>query len=503
MSALAQIETLDPQKILFLSDLRIASFIYEGLVGMNEDQNLFPLLAESWEKLDGGRRIRFHLRKGVRFQDDPCFPDGVGRIITAEDVLFTFQRLASPAIKCPNWYLFEGKIVGMDAFHAGKSSTILGIRVLTPDEIEFHLTKAYFSFLKLLATVPAQIVPREAITAYGTNLGRHPVGTGPFRLVRWKPLSEILLVRNDHYWQVDSEGNHLPYIEALQIKLISNPVLKISEFLKGNLDVLRVREKDFVELRKQPEFQKKFQVAQKISNLGVRFFGFSMNKKTSLSREPRLRQAIIRAFQREKLNENNPLPQPLARSFVPPFLLNSHSFSWYTYTPKSARQMVREMSSAVQNQTIEISSNIKTPEVDLLCQAIHNLGLRCKIDIHPVKYFAHILNDRPDIFRVSFLPSYPDPEEYYTLFYSKNIGSTNLTGYRNPKFDVLLEKVLVEQNSNVRQGLFVQIEKILAQDIPAIYLIQTPPNYVLISHKLHGVTMRMTSTDFRHVWIER
>ncbi|NOY77023.1 MAG: ABC transporter substrate-binding protein [Calditrichaeota bacterium] len=503
ISTSVETETLDPQKILFLSDLQIASHIYEGLVGIDDNQNPFPLIAKNWEKLDNGRRIRFRLRKNVRFQDDPCFPGGVGRPLTASDVLFTFERLADPAVKCPSWYLFAGKIIGMDAFHAGKSSSISGIRVLAPDEVEFHLTKAYFSFLKLLATLPAQIVPREAVAAYGATFGRHPVGTGPFRLVSWKPLREVLLVRNDHYWQTDSKGNRLPCIEALQIKLISNPVLRKSEFLKGNLDLLTVREKDFVELRNQPDFGSKFRVARKIANLGVRFFGFSMDKKTPLSRNPRLRQAVVRAFQREKINESNPLPLTPARSFVPPLLLNGHTFSWYPYTPKAARKIVREMGPAIQNYTLKISSNINTPEVDVLCQAIQDLGLHCKVKIQPVKYYAHILNDRPDIFRVSFVPSYSDPEDYYALFYSQNTGSTNLTGFKNPQFDAFLEQVFFEQNSDKRQELFFQMEKILAQEVPAIYLLQTPPNYVLISRKLRGVTMQMTGTDFRRVWIER
>lgn len=501
ISASAETETLDPQKILFLSDMQIVSFIYEGLVGIDNHLNPVPLLAERWEKFDNGRRIRFHLRKNVRFQDDACFPGGIGRTLTAEDVRFTFQRIADPAVKCPNRYLFEGKIVGMDAFCEGKSPAISGIRVLAPDEIEFHLTKAYFSFLKLLAAVPAQIVPREAVVAYGANLGHHPVGTGPFRLARWKSLKEILLVKNDHYWQKDEIGNTLPYIEALQIRLISNPVLRISEFLKGNLDVIRVQEKDAVELQKQPHFQQKFRVDQKNPNLDVRFFGFSLDKKTPLSREPQLRQAIVRAFRRDKLNDNSPLPVTLAKSFVPDFLLNHHEFSWYPYTPETARQLVQKLSPASLHQTIEISSNIKSAEADLLCQAIRRLGLRCKTDIHPVKYYAHILKDRPDIFRVSFFPNYPDAEDYYALFYSGNIGGINLTSYQNPEFDSHLKSVLFEQNADVRQELFIQMEKILSQDIPAIYLVRTPPDYILTSRRIHGLGTKITSIDFQRAWI--
>ncbi len=503
ISASAETETLDPQKILFLSDMQIARFIFEGLVGVGPDFQPFPLLCEGWEKSPDGRVIHFRLRKNIRFQDDPCFPGGIGRTLTAEDVRFTFRRIADPKVRCPNWYLFEGKIVGIDRFHAGKSAVISGIRVLAPTEIEFHLTKPYFSFLKLLATIPAQIVPHEAVETYGVHFGRDPVGTGPFRLARWKPLKEIFLVRNDHYWQKAPEGGSLPYLEGVHIQLLSNPVLKTSEFLKGNLDVIHGKKSDLSKLRKQPDFQKRFRVSPNLPDLGIRFFGFSLDTHLPLSQDPKIRQAIVRAFQREKITETNPnAPRP-ATSLVPSLFWKGTRFSWYPYSPKTARHLLAGVKVPLQNRPIVISSNIQTPEVDGLCQAIRALGLRCSVDLRPVKYYAHILKDRPDIFRVSFMPSYPDPEEYDALFYSKNKGGVNLTGYQNLRFDRLLEKAWVEQNEAVRQALLIQMEKILARDIPAIYLFQTPTDYLITTRRLHALHRQPAGLDFRAAWIER
>ncbi len=501
ISALAEIETLDPQKILFLPDLRISSLLFEGLVALDAHQKPVPLLAESWEKLDDGQRIRFRLRKGVRFQDDPCFPGGQGRSLRASDVAYTFERLADPAVASPNAYLFAGKIVGLKAFHEGKASGITGIQILGEDCVEFWLTKPYYSFLTLLTTGPAQIVPREAVETYGANFGRHPVGSGPFRLARWKPLREILLVKNTHYWQKDRAGRLLPRLDAVQIQLNSNPVLTISEFLKGNLDVLMVNGKDRQELQQQPDFGTRFHIVQEIPDPSVRFLGFSLDKQTLLSRNARLRRAIAQAFPRENLNKNQPVQKKPAKSLVPPFLLDVASSDWPFFAPLEARRIIQRH--APGGVSVAVSSNIKSPEVQLFCQTLQALGFRCKLDIHPVKYYAHILHGRPDIFRVSFLPSYPDPEDYFALFYSKNRGSTNLTGYANPAFDALFEEVLIAQDAQKRRKLFLRMEKLLARDIPAIYLMQSPPATVLASCNVHQVQYRMFWLDFSRTWIGR
>ena len=188
-------ETFDPPRIAFLPDWEMASLIYEGLVGYGDDAaGLRPVLAERWQELDGGRRWIFHLRGDVFFHDDPCFPGGRGRRFTAQDVIYTFERLANPKTDSPNWYLLAGKVEGIDAFHAGRAFSIQGIRMLDDGRVEFRLTKTYASFLKSLATQIGMIAPREAVEYYGSEFGNHPVGTGPFRLARRKALEQYSFV---------------------------------------------------------------------------------------------------------------------------------------------------------------------------------------------------------------------------------------------------------------------------------------------------------------------
>ena len=502
--ASAETEILDPQGILFLSDLSIASHIYEGLVGIGNDFNRpIPVLATRWEKYDGGKRIRFYLRKNVRFHDDPCFPAGKGRLFTAGDVVYTFQRLADPQLNFSNFYLFQGKIAGIDAFHNGQAASISGIRVLGPHTVEFVLTRPYFSFLKLLSTAPAFIVPKEAVTYYGANLAKHPVGTGPFRLVSWKQLEEIVLIKNEAYWGRDSLNNPIPYLKELRIRLISNPILSVSEFLKGSLNLLRTDEKTYNELLQRPRFTEQFKLALKTRDTAVRFFGVALDKKTPLSRSRSLREAVARTFNRVALKQAAANGVHLTHSLAPPSLLGRKDLDWFGYTPGIAQKMLRQEKLPAGMLPIAVSSNIESPDVQFICQAIRELGLPCKPDIHRVAYYRHIIRDRPDLFRVSFLPNYPDAEDYYALFYSKNARTTNLTAYHNSLYDRLFEEALLEQSAEKRQEKFYQLERILKRDVPAFYVSGGAPVFYLTPHFVHGLKLRNTFPDFRYVWIER
>ncbi len=497
----AEMEQLDPQRIMFRSDWQVASLIYEGLLTIGKDHNqLIPRLAENWEKLDGGRRLIFHLRHDVCFHDDPCFPDGVGREFQARDVVYTFQRIADPDVASPNWYLFKDKIEGIEAYHERTAPDISGIRALDDSTVEIKLTRPYYSFLKLLATPTAFIVPQEAVAHYGADFSHHPVGAGPFRLVHWRRLADISLVKNDRAWEKDEVGRPLPYLDGLHIRLISNPMLSVSEFLKGSLDLLAVNEKQFAQLGQEAGFEQKFIVAQKDDDFSVRFFGISMNGGSVIARRPEIRRAIACAFDNRALAQQFPIDIP--KGLVPSFLLGSASPKWYAHDPAAAKKMIDNLDTNVTKSPIYLCSNISGEAVNLLSKAMLRIGLTCRVDIHAMRYYEHIMHKRPEIFRVSFYPSYPDPEEYYALFYSKSSPSVNLTGYCNPQFDALLEQAFVEQDAGKRQSIFLRLEKLLKRDVPAIYISHSRPKYFITPKNIHGLSIQSTIPDFRKVWIE-
>ena len=104
---------------------------------------------------------------------------------------------------------------------------------------------------------------------------------------------------------------------------------------------------------------------------------------------------------------------------------------------------------------------------------------------------------------MAFLPSFPDPEEYYALFYSKSAPEINLTGYRNQEYDDIFEASMIEQNLSKRMGLFIQLEAILKRDVPLIYLNHGNPTMYFVPRFIHGLHIRFVIPDYSEVWIEK
>ncbi len=499
------VETLDPQKILFLQDWEIAALIFEGLVGYGENWNTVqPLLAESWQEMDDGRRWIFSLRRDVYFQDDPCMPQGKGRRMVAQDVLYTFERLATPATQCWNWYLLAGKIQGIDDFYQHRAVTISGISVLDDSHVEFRLTKSYSTFLKILATTNAYIVPKEAVEFYGENFNQHPVGTGPFRLVRWKPLQELLLLKNDHYWRRSTYQQQLPFLDAVQFQVVSSSALAFSEFLKGENYLLKADEKFYQRLRNETLSPDKYQVVSKVPGLSLRFLGISMDNGSPTLQHADFRQALAKAFDRtplvSELREFDYIP---ANSLVPAYFFKDDFFSWHQVDTVAAKAVFAGYGDLLKKNPLAVATNLDgSKDVELFQKTMQRYTVPVRIDYQPLQYYENIVQRHPDLFRVSYLPSFPDPEEYYSLFYSKSDPQINLTGYRNAEYDLTLEQAMVERDEAKRLQLFTHLEQILARDVPALYLNHDSQSYYIVPAFVHGMEIGFIIPDYRQVWLE-
>jgi len=496
ISCLGSLENLDPQKIMFSTDWKAAGLLYEGLleIGGHAD-SLEPVLAKNWQRLDEGRRYILELRDSVYFHDDPCFTNGRGRKFNAADVVRTFERIADKKTGCPNWHLFAGKIKGINEYRNGLSESISGINILDSARVEFRLTRAYANFLKLLTTSSAYIIPHEAAAFYNENFARHPVGTGAFKLSSWKQLERLSLIQHEKYWRKDNNGKRLPHLDKINIELISNPVLRISKFISGDLDILEANSETFENLKREMNSDEKFKLAGTQPGMTVRFFGFAMDKDTPLAKSRDLRKAIALAFERNTIQpETNPF-LVLAETFLPVSFLQNKLMKWHKFSLSAAKETAAGSQSEYENQEIVISSNLNAADIHVLQSSLEKIGLNSRIEVNEVGYYKNIIENRPDIFRVSYYPSYPDPEEYYAVFYSKNPLNTNITGYKNKKYDALFEKISVELDENKRQQIYVQLETILKNDVPVLYLYSPAPAYIITSRVINNMKVNIKTFD--------
>ena len=497
-------ETLDPQRIVFLSDWELASLAYEGLTAYGaEPGEIRPALAESWEELDGGRRWIFKLRPNAYFHDDPCFPGGRGRKAVAGDVVYTLERVAHPKTACANWYLFAGKIEGIDDFHSGRAPGIRGVRVLDERRIEIRLTRPYAAFLKLLASQTALIASREAVEYYGSEFGDHPVGTGPFRLVKRTPLEQMLFARHANYWRSDARGVPLPYLDNIDVRIRGEATESVilAAFLKGETYLYPAQQNLYETLRADASMASKFRLAGVIPQAVLRFLGFSLDTGTPLAREARLRRAMLMAFDRTELARQSPqVPLYFADTLAPPFLLK-RSRPAPPYDPEAARAVFAQYARELDANPPTLGVNFQSGDIGLLWRSLARLSVRSTIQIRPVKYYEYIVKERPSVFRVAFTPAFLDPEDYYCMFYSKSSDEVNLTKYRNAEYDRTLEAAMAEMNPARRTDRFLELEEMLSRDVPAIYLVHGTPSYVITSPRVHGLTVRFLHPNYTEAWV--
>ena len=183
-------KSLDPARGSTVYDNIACCQIYETLLQYKylvRPPTLEPLLLEDMPQVsEDGRTYRFKLKKGVTFHDDPCFPDGKGRELVAEDVFYSWKRIANKK----TWWLFEKTIVGLDEYRDKQREAddfdyhapVDGMRIINSHEFEVDLREPITRFLYVIAMHQTSIVPHEAVEKYGTRFNRHPVGTGPFLL---------------------------------------------------------------------------------------------------------------------------------------------------------------------------------------------------------------------------------------------------------------------------------------------------------------------------------
>jgi peptide/nickel transport system substrate-binding protein/oligopeptide transport system substrate-binding protein len=183
--------TLNPVRISDVYSRSVSQQIFDGLVQFDQTLTITPALAQFWKASRDGLTWTFTLRKGVKFHH--------GREVTADDVVYSFTRILDPKIKSGAADLFLG-IKGAQEFREGRATHVAGL--VAPDRytIQVTLKEALGPFVSVLAVGHAKVVPKELVEQQGEAFGAHPVGTGPFKFVRWERGKEIVLAANPDYF---------------------------------------------------------------------------------------------------------------------------------------------------------------------------------------------------------------------------------------------------------------------------------------------------------------
>ncbi len=474
----AGISSLDPAFARDQANIWADNQLYNGLVQLDDNLLVKPCIAKSWKISNEGRKYTFIIRNDVYFHNDAAFIDSIGRKVIASDIEYSLKRVLDIKTLSPGAVWLKNII-------AKDTNEKFQIRAENDTVLTINLKEAFSPFLGRLSMPYFSVIPHEAIQTYGSDFGRHAVGTGPFYLKLWKEGVKMVLLKNERYFEKEN-GNKLPYIDAVAISFIIDKQSVFLEFIKGNIDFMSGIDpsyKDELLLPNgtlNPKYKNKINLQTK-PYLNTEYLAFQMeNNKDTILLDRRIRKALNYGFDRKKMMRylRNNIGVAGNNGFVPvgmPGFENGET-KGYFYSPDSTLKLLAEAGFPEGKGLPIITLSTTSAYLDIckyIQQELGKLGVEIEIDVHqPASLRQMIANNRIPFFRGSWIADYADPENYLALFYTPNkspIGA-NYTHFSMPQFDKLYEEARREVNDSIRYALNLKMDSIIMSQAPAIIL---------------------------------
>lgn len=501
------LESMDPAYAKDLYTMWTAHMLYNTLVETDSNLYLQASLAKSWNISEDGLVYTFHLRTDVFFQQNALFHGQ--RKMTANDVVYSFSRIVDSAVASSGAWIFNGHLAIKNAFSAPNDSTFV-----------MRLQHPFRPMLAMLSMPYCSIVPHEVVEHFGKDFRAHPCGTGPFQFAFWDEGNVLVFHRNKHYWEQDSSGRRLPYLDALQLSFFDSKATEFLLFLQGKIDFTHGLDGSFKDLvlRKdgtlKPEFRNRFHL-KKGRYLNTEYLGFLVDTnlplvKASPIRNRKVRQAVNYAIDRQKISTyfKNGIGIPATGGFTPPGLAGFDTVSHYGYhyDPVRAAQLLTEAGYPNGKGLTELV--ILAPEnfvdiVNFVVTQLKAVNIPARLEIiQPNILKQQMSRSQAVFFRAQWIGDYPDAETYLAFFNSQFPAPPNYTRYHNPAFDLLYSESMNLPDS-LRYRAYRALDSMAISDAPLVPLFYDQYLH-FTQNKVHGFAENpMNLIDLKRVWIDK
>jgi len=466
----ANINTLDPAFSRTLQDNRVANQLFNGLVQLDDNLNILPSIAKDWTISEDALTYTFSLRNDVFFHKHKLFGKDSTRIATAKDFEYSLNRLRDDKVAAPgSWVL--NKVEDFKAIN----DTIFQIK----------LKQAFPAFIGLLSMKYCSVVPKEIVEHYGTDFRSNPIGTGPFKFKRWEENIKLIFRRNSNYFEKDSIGNTLPYLEAVAITFLPDKQSEFLQFAQGNIDFLNSLDTSYKDELLTADGQLRDTYSETVNMirgpyLNTEYLGFYLDSKTPEIQSVLIRKAINYGFDRKKMIMylRNGIGNPANGGFIPKGLQGYDESAGFTYQPEKAKQLVEQFKkeSGITNPEITLTTTSNYLSFcEFIQRELEKSGLVINVDVMPESTLRTARsNGKVDMFRSSWIADYLDAENYLSIFYSKNFApnGSNYFHYKNAQFDSLYNKAFTITNIEERKYLYKKMDSLVLQKtimVPLFY----------------------------------
>jgi oligopeptide transport system substrate-binding protein len=467
----------------------VISNLMVGLTEFDKDLKPAPVIAKSWEILDGGKKIIFHLRDDVQWTD--------GKRVRAQDFEYSWKRLLNPKTGAQYAYILFDIIHAQD-YNEGKIKDPTSVGVQAQDDQTLVVTLRHpASYFLATTTFEVTFPERQDVVEKFDTRWTEPgniVTNGPFRLASWKHENEIELSANPNFFHGQ------PAIDKVTMYMINEKTTAVAMYEQGNLDFIdeshSIPTLDRPRLAKMPGYKV-------VPQLRGEYYGFAVERKPFDN--PKLRQAFALAIDRSvfpRILQGRAVP---GTSWIPPGMLAHNPEIGLRFNPTEARRLLSEAGYPDGKGLPPIVLGYNTLDDNkLVAEAVQGmwqkyLNVIVRIENQEWKvYLQKLQNDPFVVHRAGWGADYPDPDNFMKLFTSSS--GNNYGRWKNPRYDQLLEQAAEEQDPTKRSRLYDEAQKLLTQTDAAIAPLYWTTEATMLNPKFTGLEYNsMARMDLRNV----
>ena len=491
------VESIDPALNSAVDGANYILFAFDNLLKMDKDGKVVPGLAEKYEVSDDQLTWTFHLRDGLKWSD--------GSALTAEDFVYSWQRLVDPNVAAPYAQTVLGMVEGYDDAigrpDADGNTTVdpdpTKLKVEAPDEktLIVHMAKPTPYFDKLAAFVSLSPVKKDVVEANPDGWSIDPktyISTGPFKLTGWEPGSYLMFEKNENYWDADSIK-----LDGIKCLLMQDQNATFSAYESGDALMIKdVPTQEITTLKERTDFH--------IDPILGTYY-LDLNTTLDEFKDPKVREALSLALDRKYISETiTSGTYTPASGFVSEGVTDWNGSAWQdNITDKSAYINIDDHAGNLAKakellKEAGYENGVGLPEMvystndasyhkkiaEYLQQAWGELGLKVQVNIVEWKSFTpQRRSGNYQIARDGWVMDYNDPSNILELALTGN-GNNNAK-YSNPEFDALMSKAATEKDPQTRFGYLHQAEDFIMKDtamVPLLYY----NDFYLQSDKITG-----------------
>lgn len=525
----SEISTLDPALSFDVVSGTIVYQVYETLFEydyLKRPYTVKPLLAEEMPVVEnGGKKYTIKIKKNIFYHDSPALTPG--RTVKAQDFVNQIKRLAFLPIGSTGWWLFDGKVKGLNQFRkdAGNdlekmfSLPVEGLKAVDDHTLVIELEAPFPQMLYALCMAFTTPLPEEAIRFYKNDFSQNEMGTGPFtitelnlnmgvkakKFTKYHPMfypSKGDRVANDLNLLNDA-NKQLPFLNEIHFTVIKEDQTRWLNFLSEKVDFIQLPKDNFVAAitpagELTPELKQKKIQFQVVPTLTYWWLSFNM-RDPILGKNKLLREAIAHAIHMDKYIQvfTNNVAQK-ANSIYPPGIpgYNPSKVLPYDYNLDKAKELMKKAGYPdgkglpVFHYDVRGSSTLSRQMAEFVESELKKIGIKIEIIVNTFPAFlAKSRGGRLQFWQGGWVMDYPDAENTLQLLVTKNHSpGPNVSFYSNKKFDQLFEKMKVMSDGAEKFEIMDEMEKLVTDDLPWVM------QYYSRNYYLHHNRLK----NFRH-----